>query len=201
MAEEYRIRCPVCNEGNLSVRSVLYPVPFFNQLVMFMIACPACHFTHNDVFAAEQRRPSRWTLRVDRPELLDARVVRSGSGTIRLPDFGIDIEPGPTAESFISNAQGVLLRTRPVVEAAVKFADRKEEKKRGRQILSLIDKAMEGKVPFTLVIEDPAGVSGILPDDMTMVKFEELGVEEASMLKGAPAWLDEIRSDYGERKG
>ena len=201
MPEDYAIRCPVCNEGNLLVRSVLYPVPFFNQLVMFMIECPACHFAHNDVFATEQRKPSRWTLRVDRPELLDTRVVRSGSGTIRLPDFGIDIEPGPTAESFISNAQGVLLRTRPVVEAAVKFADRKDEKRRGRQILALIDKAMEGKVPFTLVIEDPAGVSGILPDDMTVVKFEELSVEEASMLKGAPAWLDEIRSDYEERKG
>jgi len=201
MPEEYTIKCPVCNKANLSVRSVLYPVPFFNQLVMFMIECPACRFTHNDVFATEQRKPGRWTLRVDSPELLDTRVVRSGSGTIRLPDFGIDIEPGPTAESFISNAQGVLLRTRPVVEAAVKFADKKEEKKRGRQILSLIDKAMEGKLPFTLVIEDPAGVSGILPDDMTLVAYEELGIEEASKLKGAPAWLDEIRTDYSERKG
>jgi C4-type Zn-finger protein len=65
----------------------------------------------------------------------------------------------------------------------------------------MIDKAMSGQLSFTLIIEDPAGVSGILPDDMRVVKYEELSPREASQLKGAPQWLDELRSDYVERKG
>jgi zinc finger protein len=168
---------------------------------MFMMDCPVCHFSENDVFSAEERKPSRWTMRVDNSSLLNTRVVRSGSGTIRLPDFGIDIEPGPTAESYISNVEGVLLRTRPVIESAVRFADEEKRRKRGRRILSMIDKAMSGQLSFTLIIEDPAGVSGIIPDDMRLVKYEELSSEEASQLKGAPPWLDELRSGYAERKG
>lgn len=198
---EYSIRCPVCGEGNLNVRSMLYPIPFFNQLVMFLIDCPACHFSENDVYSAEERRPSRWTMRIDNPSLLNTRVVRSGSGTVRLPELGIDIEPGAAAESYISNVEGVLLRTRPVIESAVRFADDEKQKKRGRKVLSMIDKAMKGRMPFTLIIEDPVGVSGIIPDDMRLVKYEELSAAEASQLKGAPLWLDEVRSGYAERKG
>jgi zinc finger protein len=180
---------------------MLYPIPFFNELVMFTINCPVCHFSENDVFSAEERKPSRWTMRVDNSSLLNTRVVRSGSGTIRLPDFGIEIEPGPAAESYISNVEGVLFRTRPVIESAVRFAEEEKQRKRGRKILLMIDKAMSGKMPFTLIIEDPAGVSGIIPDDMRLVKYEELSHEEASQLKGAPLWLDELRSGYVERKG
>ena len=163
--------------------------------------CPSCHFKHNDIFTTEQRRPSRWTLRVTDPRLLNVRVIRSSSGTIRLPEFGIDIEPGPAADSFISNVEGVLLRTRPVVETAIRFAESAEAKARGAEVLAMIDRAIAGDIEFTIVIEDPAGVSGILPDDMSLVEYEELTPEEASQLRGAPAWIDLAREQYRERKG
>ncbi|NHI89530.1 MAG: ZPR1 zinc finger domain-containing protein [Candidatus Thorarchaeota archaeon] len=194
--EEIGIVCPSCNAANLKVRSMLYSIPFFNELVIFSMDCPSCHFTHNDVFSAEQRKPSRFTLHVNDPSLLRARVVRSGSGTIRFPEFGIDVEPGPAAESFITNVEGVLQRTMSVVETAIGFADTPEEKTKGTEILSKMESAADGEFPFTLILEDPAGVSGIIPDDMSMVEIEELSVEEASKLKGAPFWLDAIREDY-----
>ncbi len=200
MTDKYEIRCPICNKSGLEVKSTLYSVPYFNQLAMFMIRCPHCNFTHNDVFTTEQRAPSRWTLLVNSEDLLRARVVRSSSGTIRLPDFGISIEPGPNADSFITNVEGVLQRTRPVVETAIRFAELPEEKARGAEILVLIDRAIEGEMDFTIVIEDPAGVSAILPDDMSKVKREELTREEASKLKGAPLWIDTVRKEIQERK-
>jgi zinc finger protein len=196
--EELGIVCPSCNAANLKVRSMLYSIPFFNELVIFSMDCPSCHFTHNDVFSAEQRKPARFTLHVDKSDLLRARVVRSGSGTFRFPEFGIDVEPGPAAESFITNVEGVLQRTMSVVETAIDFADTPKEKTKGTEILSKMKDAADGKFPFTLILEDPAGVSGIIPDDMSLVKYEELSVEEASKLKGAPFWLDTIRKDYSE---
>ncbi len=199
--EEFRIVCPSCEEGTLNVRSVLYSIPFFNELAMFSMDCPECNFSHSDVFSAEQRKPARFTLEVNDPSLLRARVVRSGSGTIRLPDFGIDVEPGPAAESFITNVEGVLIRVKSVVQTAIGFADNPEEKVRGIEILVSIDRALEGDIPFSLIMEDPVGVSGIIVDDMSKVKYEELSQEEASTLKGAPFWIDTIREDFRERKG
>ena len=174
---------------------MLYSIPFFNELVIFSMDCPSCHFTHNDVFSAEQRKPSRFTLYVDDSTLLRARVIRSGSGTFRFPEFGIDVEPGPAAESFITNVEGVLQRAMSVVETAIGFAEKPEEKAKGAEILSKMKSAKDGEFPFTLVLEDPAGVSGIIPDDMSRVKYEELSDEEASKLKGAPQWIDAIRKD------
>ena len=198
--EEHGIVCPSCNKANLRIRSMLYSIPFFNELAMFSMECPSCNFSHNDVFSAEQRKPTRFTLYVNEPALLRSRVVRSGSGTFRLPEFGIDVEPGPAAESFITNVEGVLQRTMSVVETAIGFAEKPEEKSRGAEILAVMNRAIEGEYPFTLVIEDPAGVSGIIPDDMSKVKIEELSIEEASKLKGAPFWLDSLREDYSTQR-
>ena len=179
---------------------MLYSVPFFNELAMFHLECPECGFRHSDVFSAEQRKPSRFTMHVDDVSLLNVRVVRSGSCTYRFPEWGIDVEPGPTAESFITNVEGILYRVRLVVETAGNFADSDSEKQRAAEILEEMKAALRGEHPFTLIMEDPAGVSGILPDDMTLVKYEELTVEEASTLKGAPFWVDTLRDDISERK-
>ncbi|MGY5874875.1 MAG: ZPR1 zinc finger domain-containing protein [Candidatus Thorarchaeota archaeon] len=199
--EDLAVYCPSCEEGKLLITSQIYSIPFFNELAMFSMECPNCNFKHNDVFSAEQRKPSRWTLTVDDPSLLSIRVVRSGSGTIRFPEFGIDVEPGPAAESFISNVEGVLYRTRSVVESAVNFADTEEQRQRGKELLEVMQRAIKGEFTFTLILEDPSGVSGIIPDDMRLVKYEELTADEASELKGAPIWVDNIREEVSEHKG
>ncbi len=199
--EDLRMSCPVCEDGKLMIKSILYSVPFFNELAMFNMECSECSFTHSDVFSAEQRKASRWTLKVTDESMLRIRVIRSGSGTIHMPEFGIDVTPGPAAEAFISNVEGVLVRTRPVVESAINFAETDEQRTKGMEVLDMIDRALDGTFQFSLIIEDPAGVSGILPDDLTLVKYEELRDEEASKLHGAPMWLDTVREEYKERKG
>ncbi|UCH03963.1 MAG: ZPR1 zinc finger domain-containing protein [Candidatus Thorarchaeota archaeon] len=201
MTEDLSVTCPSCEEGLLDIKSILYSVPYFNELAMFTMTCPKCNFSHNDVFSAEQRPPMRRVLNVDRRDLMQTRVVRSGSGTIRMPDFGIDVEPGPNAESFISNIEGVLQRTISVVETAIRFAETDGQREEGTDVLELLQKAVNGEMPFTLIIEDPAGVSAILPDNLSLVSREELTKEEASRLKGAPAWLEVARQDLDERKG
>lgn len=199
--EELTLTCPICGSKNFATSSMLYSVPYFNELAMFTMKCQECNFAHNDVFSAEERPPMRWTIKVSDPSLLNTRVVRSGSGTIRFPEFGIDIEPGPAAESFISNIEGVLYRTRPVVESAIRFAEEEQQRIRGEEVLEMMMSAIRGELDFTMIIEDPMGVSGILPEDMRLVKREVLSMEEASELRGAPAWLDAAREQYHERKG
>lgn len=201
MTEDLSVTCPSCNEGKLDIQSILYSVPFFNELAIFTMTCPKCNFRHNDVFSAEQRPPMRWELNVSNKRLIQTRVVRSSSGTIRMPDFGIDIEPGPAADSFISNVEGVLQRTIPIVESAIRFAENDDQRKQGEVVLEKLQKATEGEIQFTLILEDPAGVSAILPDNLSLVTRVELTQEEASQLKGAPAWLEVARQGFDERKG
>ncbi len=196
--EELGTLCPICGKGKLIVRSIIYNVPFFNELAMFNMTCPKCGFSHNDVFSAEQRKPSRFTLYVDDVSLLNVRIIRSSSGTYRFPEWGIDVEPGPAADSFITNIEGLLYRVRSIVETAANFSEIKSEKERAFEILQQMESASNGEFSFTLIMEDPAGVSGILPEDMTLVKIEELSPAEALKLKGAPLWLDTMREEYSE---
>jgi zinc finger protein len=195
-AEDMHLECPMCSSKNFQISSMLYSVPFFNELAIFSMKCPDCGFSQHDVFSAEQRKPSRFTLRVSDESLLRVRVVRSSSGTFRFPEFGIDVEPGPAAESFITNVEGLLYRVRGVVESSTRFAETNEEKSRAFEILEQMESALRGEYPFTLVMEDPAGTSGILPENMSLVKYEELTKEEASKLKGAPFWIDTVREEY-----
>jgi len=190
--------CPICGKGNLIVRSMIYSVPFFNELAMFNMVCSECGFSHNDVFSAEQRKPRRFTLFVDDISLLNVRVIRSSSGTYRFPEWGVDVEPGPAADSFITNVEGLLSRVHSVVETARNFSEAESEKARASEILQQMDSAIKGEFSFTLIMEDPAGVSGILPEDLTLVKIDELSTAEASKLKGAPFWLDTMREEYLE---
>ncbi|MFX1416625.1 MAG: hypothetical protein ACFFC0_07420, partial [Promethearchaeota archaeon] len=54
MTEDLSVTCPSCEEGVLDIKSILYSVPYFNELAMFRMTCPKCNFSHNDVFSAEQ---------------------------------------------------------------------------------------------------------------------------------------------------
>lgn len=198
--DEIVVECPVCKEESMTVKSMVYPVPYFNELVMFVMKCAECRFSQKDIFSVEQRPPVRWELLVDEVDLLKTRVIRSGSGTMRLPDFGIDVEPGPAAEAFISNVEGVVQRMYDVTGIAMRSADTEEQQELGKEIMTKLEEALDGNLSFTLVIEDPAGVSAILPDDMTKVERKELSEEEASELRGAPFWLDNLRDEYAQQE-
>ena len=81
---------------------------------------------------------------------LDARVIRSSSGTLRIPELGVDIEPGFASESYISNVEGVLDRVEGVVEFATRSAREagsQEATEKGEEILENIALPKEGRFP------------------------------------------------------
>lgn len=86
-----------------------------------------------------------------------ARVVRSSSGTIRIPEIGATVEPGPLAESFVSNIEGVLERIKNVTgDMDTENSGKKKE------ILERIEKIRNGEEKATLIIDDPLGNSAII---------------------------------------
>jgi zinc finger protein len=105
--------------------------------------------------------------------------VRSTSGTIRIPELGVDIEPGPASESFISNIEGVLDRVTGILEMVIRWGE-DDKTERALELLSVIEKIMEGNYEITVVIEDPLGNSAIFAENAIC---RELTEEEAACLK------------------
>jgi zinc finger protein len=112
---------------------------------------------------------------------LNSRVVRSTSGTIRIPELGIDVEPGSISESYITNVEGVLDRILNVVMTATNWSVEEPEKHSlGLDIQQALRDAMDGKKELTLIIEDPLGNSAIISEK---AKCRQLTPEEAEHLK------------------
>ena len=71
--------------------------------------CGACHYHKADVEAAEHKEPAKYAFEVSGKDDLSVRVVRSSEGSIKIPHVG-SLEPGPNAEGFITNIEGVIER-------------------------------------------------------------------------------------------
>lgn len=169
--------CPVCNR-ELVTNWVEDNIPFFGEVMHITSLCE-CGFRYADTLIMAQRSPVHYELRIKNRDDLDARVVRSTSGTIRIPELGISIEPGSASESFVTNIEGVLERVEEILQN-VTLWDEVEKKARAEELLSIIEKIKNGEYEITVIIEDPLGNSAIIAEN---AMSRELTDEEAEGLK------------------
>ncbi|HUL62538.1 MAG TPA: ZPR1 zinc finger domain-containing protein [Methanocella sp.] len=172
------IHCPVCHCA-LELRWHQDDIPYFGEVMEISTVC-ACGFRYADTLILGQKEPTRHSLKVATAEHLCTRVIRSTSGTVRIPEWGLDIEPGPASEAYVSNVEGILDRVEGVVAMARKWAEKEEEVQRADALLAEIYAARGGRARFTLVIEDPLGNSAIVDEGVCV---ERLTPEEAEGLQ------------------
>lgn len=153
--------CPLCHD-DLVIKWKSDNIPFFGE-VMYITALCECSFRFADTIILTQRKPVRYEMMIDTVDDLNARVIRSTSGTIRIPELGIDVEPGTASESYVTNIEGVLDRIQNVVAMASKWV-KDDEKKHALslEILNKLDNAKLGKQKLNIIIEDPLGNSAII---------------------------------------
>lgn len=174
-----RTSCPLCHE-ELIINWQGDDIPYFGEVMHITSRCD-CGFKFSDTLILTQREPVRYELKVGSMEDLYSRVVRSTSGTIRVPELGIDVEPGSISESYVTNVEGVLDRILSVVVTATNWSAEEPEKySLGLDIQQALRDAMECKRELTLIIEDPLGNSAIISDK---AKSTLLSPEEAGQLK------------------
>jgi zinc finger protein len=152
-------RCPYC-EREIQYLDQTENIPFFSEILIVSGRCE-CGYRHADTMVLGEAEPARWEILVEGPEELSARVVRSASAAIRIPELGVEIDPGPACEGFVSNVEGVLERIEDVVTGVLTWAEG-EERENALALRERIGLAREGSVPFTLSIEDPSGNSVIV---------------------------------------
>ncbi len=169
--------CPLCHM-ELLTNWVPDNIPFFGEVMHITSICE-CGFRYSDTLILAQRKPVRYELKIKNQNDLDARVVRSTSGTIRIPELGVNIEPGPASESFVSNIEGVLDRVEEILGMVTRWGE-KEKTERAVELLSILEKIKAGNYEITVIIEDPLGNSAIIAENATK---KELTADEASNLK------------------
>lgn len=178
--------CPLCGSPTL-LRALSLDLPFFGDALQTTVLCRRCGFRHADVLLLSEGEPTRVEFRVREPADLAARVVRSSAGTIRVPEIGADVEPGPGAESFVSNVEGVLRRIRDVLGFAQRRADTADARENAAARIRDVDRMIDGGQSFTLILDDLTGNSAILHE---RAMRRSLTPEELQDLRPATYALD-----------
>ncbi len=185
------IPCPACGR-EVKIITTAYETPYFGKILITTINCE-CGFKHSDSFIAEIREPVRIKIEINKNTLF-TKIVRSTSGTIRIPELGLSLEPGPASQAFITNIEGILMRFEDIVEIAKEWNREDAEKvKRCNAILSKLRAARDGDENLTLILEDPFGNSMIVSDKAFM---ERMSREEASKLKTGLTIIDIAGEDF-----
>lgn len=164
-------KCPACGR---TIEMICHPdnIPFFGDVVEVSLVC-CCGFKFVDTIILSQREPLRHTKRICCENDLCDRVIRSTSGTIRIPEWGVNIEPGPASEAYITNVEGIIERLQSVVHIARKWSETDDERLRADALLVTMQAARDGRPDFTFIIEDPLGNSAIVADGVDVCTLTE----------------------------
>lgn len=151
-----RSNCPLCKR-ELVISWQEEDIPFFGEILLISANC-SCGFKYADTLILGQREPVRYEMRIQESEDLNARVIRSSSGTIRIPELGIDVEPGPASESYVSNIEGVLCKIKEVVGMVSRW-DEEEKRRRAEEILLELEKVKAGRRELTVFWKIHLGIA------------------------------------------
>jgi zinc finger protein len=154
--------CPSCS-NEIEFLYQTEDIPYFSELLIVSATCPACGYRFVDTQILKDAEPSRYEFFVSAADDLNVRVVRSMSGTVKIPELGVQIDPGPACQGFVTNVEGVLDRVENVVKGALLWAEG-GERENAHDLLALIASARAGTLPFTLILDDPLGNSAIVSE-------------------------------------
>lgn len=154
--------CPSCSK-DIEYRYQTEDIPYFSEILIVSASCPYCGYRYVDTQLLKAGEPSRHTFRVSGEKDLSVRVVRSMTASLSIPELGVEIDPGPACTGFVSNVEGVLDRIEQVVKGAEREGD-SGQKENARALLERISQAKGGSLPFTVILDDPSGNSGIVSE-------------------------------------
>ena len=133
-------------------------------MLIISMLCSQCGYRVFDTVALEYSGPSKVEYSVRKVGDLSARVIRSTTSTVLIPELGLELRPGPRSEAFITNVEGVLDRFLAIAEQLHRGSEG-IVKERARKAVERIKLAMDGKIQFRIIIEDEAGNSAIVPPE------------------------------------
>lgn len=170
LEQEVRGTCPACGE-DVDYLYKTENIPYFSDILIISVSCPLCGYRFSDVQSISVKKPVRCEFQVQSPDDLCVRVVRSTAATVSIPELGVEINPGPACEGFVSNIEGILVRVEKILDTFIIEGDT-EQVERSLAMKEEIQKIKEGKIPITVIIDDPQGNS-VIDSDRTKKEYSE----------------------------
>jgi len=180
--ETYELKCPKCKKGTINISQTEYDLPDEDKMLIIKLECDNCSFSKNDIIPLTTRTdPGRAELRVTEESDLQSKIYRSPSAKLEIPELELIVNPGPSADFYFTNVEGILFRFENAVSTYINSLEEGDpEKKQIIEILNDLQKAKNGDLPFTLIIEDPGGGSYIIPENKEKYTFKKLEISKNS---------------------
>jgi len=192
MDATYAQRCPSCDNNSMLTSQTEYEVEHFGSVLLSVAACQRCGYRHSDVIALTNREAIALSAKISSLDDLNMRVIKSGTATIKIPEFGATITPGPYSEGYISNVEGLLSKIEDALTFMLSTAKGRRLKK-GERMLKKMQIARDSKPRFTLIIKDPLGNSAIVSPNPRKIRKRRLTKRELQTIKfGQYAVLENV---------
>ena len=182
--------CPQCLvEDALMMLSMSSEIPYFGEHTQITVICESCGWKHTDFIPSDGEKPGYSSLIVDNPEKCSARVVRSSSCTIRIPDLDLEVSPGGSSSGFVSNIEGVINRFEDAVGSIIRGnADDETAVEASLELLEGLRKMKDGGSDFLIELLDPRGRSQIIHNDATNRDITEIEKQSLDMGPEVPVF-------------
>lgn len=159
--------CPQClKDDALTMLAMSSEIPYFGEHTQITVICESCGWKHTDFIPSDGEKPGYSSLIVDNPEKCSARVVRSSSGTIRIPQLELEVSPGGSSSGFVSNVEGVIKRFEDAVGSILRGnADDEKILEASLELLEKLSNMKSGSSHLLIELLDPRGRSQIIHND------------------------------------
>jgi zinc finger protein len=172
----YSFKCPSCQEGTIDITRSIYDLPDGDKMLILKFECNSCNFHKNDLIPlTTNMEPGIMTLQIKCEEDLKSKIYRSPTGKLEIPELELVVEPGPRADFYYTNVQGILFRFENAVSIYRNNLNENDpEIKEIDELSENLKKAMEGNLNFTLKITDSQGGSYIIPQNNSNYTFKKI---------------------------
>lgn len=179
--------CPGCMKPSM-VNYHTMDIPHFKQVVISATNCSHCGYRTNDVTTggAVPEKGKRIWLDVKQPIDLHRDILKSETCALRIPQCEVEVVPGTMGGRF-TTVEGLLTQIRDDLrKTAFDIGPDDEEeadsvpqakKEIWRLFFSRLEKAINGEMEFTVILEDPFANSYVQslfdPDPDPQLRWEE----------------------------
>jgi len=181
---EYSFKCPSCKKGQIKISKTTYDVPDGDKMLIVKFECKVCNFSNNDIIPlTTNNTPGIMTLKVSNEKDLKSKIYRSPVGKLEIPELELFVVPGPNADFYYTNVEGIVFRFENAVSIYRKNLEKDDVQiEEIDKILHDLRKATKGEFSFTLIITDTGGGSYIIPKDESKYSFVKIENKELNQM-------------------
>ena len=149
----FNLYCAHCETDSVIVQQRMINLPEVGKTLRINSHCENCHANNSEFVPFHDKVNSVFKFSINDKLDLNAKVIKSQTCTFRIPELGIELEPGPESQAEIMNVEGVLSNINLALE--YEYGSNK--------LSNDITRIKQGKKKATLVLDDPMGVSRVIP--------------------------------------